>query len=125
MSAILAKRLTLLNRRGMSIELMVELVKTAYRVWPRTQVRYILGDKVVDGRSIMGIVSIGADWGDKLLVEAHGLEAREVLETITALFNKRFMMDADWFPVPTARAEWIDRPDSEEPPIPAQPGDRT
>ena len=125
MSAILAKRLTLLNRRGMSIELMVELVKTAYRVWPRTQVRYILGDKVVDGRSIMGIVSIGAVWGEKLLVEARGPEAREVLETITALFNKRFLMDADRYPVPTAHAEWIERPDSEEPPIPAQPGDRT
>ena len=104
MNGIFTKRLTLLNRRGMSIELMVELVKTAYRVWPRTQVRYILGDKVVDGRSIMGIVSIGADWEDELLVESRGPEAREVMETITALFNKRFLMDADWFPVPTASA---------------------
>ena len=125
MNTILAKRLTLLNRRGMSTELMVELVKTVYRVWPRTQVRYIYGDKVVDGRSIMGIVSIGADWGDKMLVEACGPDALEVLETITELFNKRCLMDADRYPVPTAHAEWIERPDSGEPPIPAQPGDRT
>ena len=121
MNTIWAKRLTLLNRRGMSTELIVELVKTAYRVWPRTQVRYIFGDKVVDGRSIMGIVTIGADWGDKMLVEARGPDGLEVLETITELFNKKYLMDADGFPVPTARAEWIERPDSVEPPITSAP----
>lgn len=122
MNTIWAKRLILLNRRGMSTELMVELVKTSYRVWPRTQVRYIFGDKVVDGRSIMGIVSIGADWGDKMLVEARGPEAREVLETITELFNKNYLRDAERLPVPSAHSEWIERQDSNERLTPAQPG---
>ena len=122
MNTIWAKRLTLLSRRGMSTELMVELVKTVYRVWPRTQVRYIFGDKAVDGRSIMGVVSIGADWGDKMLVEACGPDALEVLKTITELFNKRYLMDAERLPVPSAHSEWIERQDSNERLSPAQPG---
>lgn len=112
MNTIWAKRLTLLNRRGMSTEWMVESVKTAYRVWPRTQVRYIFGDKVVDGRSIMGIVSIGAGWGDKMLVEARGPEAREVLDAITELFNKGFLIDEKCLSIPGAHSKWIEHPDS-------------
>jgi phosphocarrier protein len=46
--------------------------------------------QVVDGRSIIGVLTLGAAKGSKIRVEAKGQDAEEAVSTIEELIGKRF-----------------------------------
>jgi len=43
------------------------------------------GERTVDGKSIMGILSLGVSKGDKIVVSAEGIDEGEVLQEIETL----------------------------------------
>jgi phosphotransferase system HPr (HPr) family protein len=44
----------------------------------------------VDGKSILEVLTLAAESGTRLVVEATGPDAREALEAIGVLFERRF-----------------------------------
>ncbi|MFB3062733.1 MAG: HPr family phosphocarrier protein, partial [Candidatus Binatia bacterium] len=46
--------------------------------------------QVVDGRSIIGLLTLGAAKGSRVRVEAKGNDAQESFKAIEELFEKRF-----------------------------------
>ncbi|MCK8058586.1 MULTISPECIES: HPr family phosphocarrier protein [unclassified Fusibacter] len=53
-------------------------------------VKLVSGEKKVDCKSIIGILSLGATEGTSLFVEADGSQANDVVEAIKELFNNNF-----------------------------------
>lgn len=54
------------------------------------QVRLIAGPKQADAKSVMDLMSLGADHGQRLTVEAVGQHAEEVVEKLVHLFQSNF-----------------------------------
>ena len=48
------------------------------------------GGPEIDGKSILGILTLGAERGMSLRVRVAGEDAKDALEAITALFKKNF-----------------------------------
>ena len=46
--------------------------------------------QTVDGRSILGVMTLGAPQGSKILVEAQGDDAERVIKAIEKLIDNRF-----------------------------------
>lgn len=120
MSTTLAKRLTVLNSYGIYCRPAALLVKTIWQIAPNTTVTISNGEYVGKGTSVMDWLCIEGNRGKKLLVEARGPEAREVLEAITNLFNQGFMSGEPCLPIPPAHSETIELPDPESAP-PGEP----
>ncbi len=54
----------------------------------RSQVRIRKGRFVVDAKSIMGLLALGATWRSKLFIEAEGVDAKTTIKEIKAYFLK-------------------------------------
>lgn len=65
-----------------------ELVKcvNAYN----SQVKLIYGDFVVNAKSLIGILTLGATSGSRIEIEAIGDDAEEVIKSIQKLAEKQF-----------------------------------
>lgn len=56
----------------------------------KSQISIVKRDKEYNGKSIMGILSIGAIKGDKLTVIAEGEDEKEAIKSLKALANNNF-----------------------------------
>ena len=119
MSHNLARHLTVLNSHGIYCRPAALLIKTIWKIAPNTAITISNGEYVGKGTSVMDWLCIEGNCGKKLLVEARGPEAWDVLEAITQLFNQGFMSGETCLPIPPAHSETIELPDPE----PASPGE--
>jgi phosphotransferase system HPr (HPr) family protein len=55
-----------------------------------SSVKLVLGEKKVDCKSIIGILSLGATEGTSLIVEADGSDASAAIEAVKQLFINNF-----------------------------------
>ena len=52
---------------------------------------YIMKDSIeVNGKSIIGIMTLAASYGTKLKLRAEGTDAKEAIDSLTKLFNEKF-----------------------------------
>ncbi len=51
------------------------------------------GDRTVDGKSMLDLLTLAAEHGTVLKLEAHGTDAAAALEAISALFERNFASD--------------------------------
>jgi len=83
-----AKKFEIKNRLGLHARASALLVQTVSRF--DAEVKVSKDGQVVDGRSIMGLLTLAAPKGSKIHVEAKGKEAEEALRAIEKLIEKRF-----------------------------------
>jgi phosphocarrier protein len=81
-------RLEILNRLGLHARAAVLLVQASTKF--DAQVTVSKDGQSVDGRSIMGVMTLAAEQGSHIDVETSGPEARAALDAITDLVTNRF-----------------------------------
>jgi len=82
------KRFEIQNKLGLHARAAATLVQTINRF--SAEVKITKDGQVVDGRSIMGLLTLGASKDTKIQVEARGKDAEEVVRAIERLIDKKF-----------------------------------
>jgi phosphocarrier protein len=87
----LARDLPIINRKGLHARASAKFVQTVERY--DAEVTVTRHGETVGGRSIMGLLTLGAAQGTTIRVTAEGPQAVEALEGIAALLANRFGED--------------------------------
>ena len=82
------KKLEIKNKLGMHARAAAMLVQTVNRF--SAEVKISKDGQVVDGRSIMGLLTLGAAKESKIQVEAKGKDAEDAVRAIERLIEKKF-----------------------------------
>jgi phosphocarrier protein len=83
-----ARELTICNRKGLHARATAKLVQTVERF--EAEIWITRCGETVGGRSIMGLLTLGAGLGSVITVAARGDDAEAALAAITALVQDRF-----------------------------------
>lgn len=84
----LRRELLIINRRGLHARASAKFVKCAERF--QADVTVTRAGETVGGRSIMGLLTLGAAPGSTILVTATGVDAQDAMEAIATLIADRF-----------------------------------
>lgn len=76
------------NRNGLHARPAAEIVKAASKF--RSEVTIRRDDMEVNGKSIMGVMMLAAEYGTTLWLRADGDDAEQAVEAIAALVASRF-----------------------------------
>ena len=76
------------NRNGLHARPAAEIVKAASRF--RSEVTIRRDDMEVNGKSIMGVMMLAAEYGSTLWLRANGEDAEQAVDAIAALVASRF-----------------------------------
>ena len=85
---MIIRDVTIKNRAGIHARPAALIVKTASRF--KSEIYIEKDDNRVNGKSIMGIITLGAGYNAKLQVTAEGDDEGEAIEAIVRLFENRF-----------------------------------
>ncbi len=85
------RRLPIINRRGLHARASAKFVQTVERY--DAAVAVTRAGETVGGRSIMGLLTLGAAMGTQIAVTAVGQDAEACLDAIAALLANRFGED--------------------------------
>jgi phosphocarrier protein len=85
------REVTITNRLGLHARAAAKFVHLATRY--RAQVRVGRGGRVVDGKSIMGILLLAAAQGTSITISADGIDAQEALNALCELVQRGFGED--------------------------------
>lgn len=77
-----------MNRNGLHARPAAEIVKAASRF--RSEVTIRREDMEVNGKSIMGVMMLAAEYGSTLSLRANGDDAEQAVEALAALVASRF-----------------------------------
>ena len=86
--AVMTRELELINKLGLHARAAAKFVNVANKYAATVRVRR--DEREVDGKSIMGILSLAAPLGVTLAISAEGPDAEQVLDEIQALIESRF-----------------------------------
>ena len=87
----LKRTLPIINRRGLHARASAKFVQTVERF--EASVNVTRAGETVGGRSIMGLLTLGAAQGTSIVVVAVGEDAADALDAIEALLANRFGED--------------------------------
>jgi phosphocarrier protein HPr len=76
------------NRNGLHARPAAEIVKAASKF--RSEVTIRRDDMEVNGKSIMGVMMLAAEYGTTLWLRADGEDAEQAVEALAALVASRF-----------------------------------
>ena len=76
------------NRNGLHARPAAEIVKAASKF--RSEVTIRRDDMEVNGKSIMGVMMLAAEYGTTICLRAHGEDAEQAVEALAALVASRF-----------------------------------
>ncbi len=85
------RRLPIINRRGLHARASAKFVQTVEQF--DSDITVTRGSETVGGRSIMGLLTLGAAQGTTIAVTATGEDAEAALDAIEALLADRFGED--------------------------------
>jgi phosphocarrier protein len=83
-----AQNVTVINKLGLHARAATKLVQCASGF--RSEVRIVRGQRAVNAKSIMGVLTLAAGKGTELVVETEGPDEREALQAVTGLIADRF-----------------------------------
>jgi phosphocarrier protein HPr len=83
---------TILNQKGLHARASAKFVATVARF--QAEVTVSKGDNVVSGRSIMGLMMLGASKGSMIRLSAEGIDADRVIRALQDLIAAKFHEDA-------------------------------
>tara|TARA_B100000809_G_scaffold241739_3_gene265189 strand:- start:2331 stop:2621 length:291 start_codon:yes stop_codon:yes gene_type:complete len=78
------------NKYGLHARASTALVQTAAQFDSAVHLGREGGEEFVDAKSILGIMSMGAECGADLCLKVDGIDAEEAVEAIVALFERKF-----------------------------------
>lgn len=76
------------NRNGLHARPAAEIVKAASKF--RSEVTISRDDMEVNGKSIMGVMMLAAEYGTTLMLRANGEDAEQAVDALAALVASRF-----------------------------------
>ena len=79
---------TIINKLGLHARAATKLVNCASGF--EAEINIVRGTRVVNAKSIMGVLTLAASIGTELTVEAHGPDEQAALGAVLALINDRF-----------------------------------
>ena len=85
---MIRQQVTIQNKLGLHTRAAAKLVDTAKRFESRIELIY--RDRIVDCKSIMGVITLGAQKDNVLDVVITGDDEKEALEAIVKLINDKF-----------------------------------
>lgn len=88
---MIERDLEILNQLGLHARAAAKLVHTAGRFC--CDVQLIKEGEVVDAKSILGLMAIGAARGTKISIVCDGNDENEAMEAVSALIENRFDED--------------------------------
>lgn len=86
--ATLTREVVVANEQGLHAR-PADLLAREARKW-RSRIELVADAQRVDGKSILEVLTLAAEAGTRLVVEATGPDAREALEAIGRLFERQF-----------------------------------
>lgn len=78
----------IVNKHGLHARPAAEMVKTASRF--ESDITIARDDLEVNGKSIMGVMMLAAEFGASITLRASGADAEEAVEALVALVVSRF-----------------------------------
>lgn len=82
---------TVINKLGLHARAATRLVNCASGF--EAEVNVVRGTRVVNAKSIMGVLTLAASKGTDLAIEAHGPDEQDAVAAVVALINGRFGED--------------------------------
>ncbi|MFN2400761.1 MAG: HPr family phosphocarrier protein [Gemmatimonadaceae bacterium] len=82
------RNVTIVNEQGLHARPAAEIVKTAAKF--KSDITMVRDDMEVNGKSIMGVMMLAAEYGSTLVVRADGPDADAAVEAIAALVERKF-----------------------------------
>lgn len=83
-------KVTLTNDEGLHGRAAANFVRVAGKF--TSDVKIILDDVSVNGKSIIGIMSLGAFKGEELLIRTEGTDENMALKSLSELVNQKFKL---------------------------------
>jgi phosphocarrier protein HPr len=78
----------IVNKNGLHARPAAEIVKTASKF--ESEITMVRDDLEVNGKSIMGVMMLAAEYGSTLLVRASGPDAEQAVDAIVQLVAAKF-----------------------------------
>jgi phosphocarrier protein len=78
----------IVNKLGLHARPAAEIVKTAAKF--KSEITIIRDELEVNGKSIMGVMMLAAEYGSTILIRAEGVEADAALDALAALVAAKF-----------------------------------
>ena len=85
---MIERTVTIQNRNGLHARPAAEIVKTAAKF--QSEITLIRDDLEVNGKSIMGVMMLAAEFGSTLTIRAHGPDAQQAVDAIAELITHKF-----------------------------------
>lgn len=85
---MIEKEVVIKNKLGLHARAAVKLVNLANRF--SSSVRIIKDTMEIDGKSILGILTLAASQGTKIILRVSGEDEREALKALVSLINNKF-----------------------------------
>jgi phosphocarrier protein HPr len=82
------KEITIKNRAGIHARPAALIVELATRF--ESKITFEYESERINGKSIMGIIALGAHYNSVLILIAEGRDEQQAVEAISALFDRRF-----------------------------------
>ena len=88
---MISRNVTIINRLGLHARAAARLVNCASDY--AAEIIVIKGTRSVNGKSIMGVLTLAAATGTELVIEADGTDERQALNAVVELVLDRFGED--------------------------------
>lgn len=85
---MLTETLTVKTRAGIHARPASQIVKTAQKF--KSDIFLIKGNMRINGKSIMGVITLGATFNTEIEVQCTGPDEQEMLQAIKKLFENHF-----------------------------------
>ena len=82
------RRITITNRAGIHARPAAMLVQTANRF--ASDIFFEKDSERINGKSIMGIITLGATYQSDLVIVAEGDDEKQAVDALAELFEKKF-----------------------------------
>jgi phosphocarrier protein HPr len=85
---MIERTVTIANKNGLHARPAAEIVKTAAKY--KSDITLVRDDLEVNGKSIMGVMMLAAEYGSTLVLRADGPDAEAAVGALTKLIESKF-----------------------------------
>ena len=85
---MIERTVTIANKNGLHARPAAEIVKTAAKF--KSEIPLVRDDLEVNGKSIMGVMMLAAEYGSTLVLRADGVDAEDAVKALSTLIESKF-----------------------------------
>ena len=85
---MIERNVTIANKNGLHARPAAEIVKTAAKF--KSDITLVREDLEVNGKSIMGVMMLAAEYGSSLVLRADGPDAEDAVAALAKLIESKF-----------------------------------